>query len=101
MDQANRNVRTDCQSLVNNVHSYRQTVSQKTMIPDLNALHELLVLGDVSSLEYTPSRLNTSDGMTKPEGDRRIPSLRIISGQSMTWGNDSLITQQWRPRPLF
>ena len=94
-------MRTDCESLVNNVHSYRQTVSQKTMIPDLNALHELLVLGDISSFEYTPSRLNPSDGMTKPEADLRIPILRLMSGASITWVNDPLITQHWRPQPIF
>ena len=93
------NVRSDCLSLVRNAHSYSRTVRQKSMVPDLNALHEMLVEGDIASLEYVPSRLNPADGMTKPDHTLRIPVLRLLSGKEVLWRHDPMITGLFRPRP--
>ena len=93
------NVRSDCLSLVRNAHSHSRTVRQKSMVPDLNALHEMLVEGDIDSLEYVPSRLNPADGMTKPDHTLRTPVLRLLSGKEVLWRHDPMITGLFRPRP--
>jgi hypothetical protein len=95
------NVRSDCLSLVRNAHSYSRTVHQKSMVPDLNALHEMLVEGDTDSLEYVPSRLNPADGMTKPDHTLRMPVLRLLSGKEVLWRHDPVITGLFRPRPTY
>ena len=95
------NVRSDCLSLVRNAHSYSRSVRQKSIVPDLNALHEMLVEADIESLEYVPSRLNPADGMTKPDPNLRVPVLRLLSGKDVLWRHDPLVTGLFRPRPSY
>ena len=95
------NVRSDCLSLVRNAHSYSRTVRQKSIVPDLNALHEMLVEADIESLEHVPSRLNPADGTTKPDHNLRIPVLRLLSGKDILWRHDPLVTGLFRPRPSY
>ena len=61
----------------------------------------MLVHGELDSFEYVPSRLNPSDGMTKPDPNLRIPVLRLMEGRSVIWIHDPLITGDWRPKPTF
>ena len=95
------NVRCDCLSLVRNTHSYSRSVRQKSVMPDLNALHEMLVTGDVASLEHVPSRLNPADGTTKPDHTLRIPILRLLSGVDVLWKHDPMVTGLFRPKPTY
>ena len=95
------NIRSDCLSLVRNAHSYSRSVRQKSVIPDLNALHEMLVEGDIDSVEYVPSRLNPADGTTKPDHTLRIPILRLLSGKDILWRHDPIVTGLIRPRPTY
>ena len=95
------NVRSDCLSLVRNAHSYSRTVRQKSIVPDLNALHEMLVEADIESLEHVPSRLNPADGTTKPDHNLRILVLRLLSGKDILWRHDPLVTGLFRPRPSY
>ena len=71
---------------------------QKPVTPDLNALHEMLVTGDVASLEHVPSRLNPADGTTKPDHTLRIPILRLLSGVDVLWKHDPMVTGLFRPK---
>ena len=95
------NVRCDCLSLVRNTHSHSRSVRQKSVTPDLNALHEMLVTGDVASLEHVPSRLNPADGTTKPDHTLRIPILRLLSGVDVLWKHDPMVTGLFRPKPTY
>ena len=95
------NVRSDCLSLVRNAHSCSRSVRQKSVTPDLNALHEMLVAGDIASIEFVPSRLNPADGTTKPDHTLRIPILRLLAGKDVLWRHDPLITGLIRPRPAY
>ena len=91
------NVRSDCLSLVRNAHSY----SRSSIVPDVNALHEMLVEADIESLEYVPSRLNPADGMTKPDPNLRVPVLRLMSGKDVLRRHYPLVTGLFRPRPSY
>ena len=64
-------------------------------------LHEMLVEGDIDSVEYVPSRLNPADGTTKPDHTLRMPTLRLLSGEDILWRHDPIVTGLIRPRPTY
>jgi hypothetical protein len=92
-------MRTDCLSLVKNVHSHRAMVTEEMLMEPVVGLRDELVHGDVQSFEFCPSRLNVADGMSKPEQALRVPILKLMRGTTRLWTFDPLVSGAWRQPP--
>jgi len=74
-------LRSDCQSLIDNTRSMSISVTEKRLTSDMWALREAKQCGEIRSLEHVPTNLMFADGLTKPRQDLREMLKMLMNGK--------------------
>ena len=73
-------MRTDCKSLVDNLHSLRQRVTEWRLMSEMWALREAIEAKEIESLDHVPTTRMIADGLTKPDPKLRNMICRAMEG---------------------